>query len=171
VRVAHSSGALTVGGEIRAHDGRHFGEVISGSGLPPGTEPDHAYYDYHPRTLSAGLYAREEWQAAATLLVTADLAWRHQDYFMRGDQFDGIEFDQSYDFLNPRLGVTWTPRPSVTTFASWAYASREPAFRDLYDAEGAGSVPLYAVRDPANNVYEDPLIDPEHVSDFELGAS
>ncbi len=112
-RLAHASGALTVGGELRAHDGRHFGEVISGSGLPPGTEPNHAYYDYHPRTLSAGLYAREEWQALSTVLVTADLAWRHQDYFMRGDQFDGVEFDQSYDFLNPRLGLSWTPRTFV----------------------------------------------------------
>ncbi len=31
-------------------------------------------------------------------------------------------------------------------------------------------MPLYAIRDPANNVYEDPLIDPEHVSDLELGV-
>ena len=45
--------------------------------------------------------------------------------------------------------------------------SREPAFRDLYDAEGVGSVPLY--RDPRR--YEDPLIRPEHVNDFELGGA
>ena len=48
-------GALTVGGELRAHDGRHWGEVVTGDGLPPGTAPGHTYYDYHPRTLSAAL--------------------------------------------------------------------------------------------------------------------
>jgi len=167
----HSGGALTIGGELRAHDGRHFGEVISGDGLPPGTAPDHTYYDYHPRTLSSGLFAREEWTLHSTLLATADLGWRHQGYQMRGDHFDGIQFDQLYDFATPRLGLTWTPRPSVTAFAAWAHARREPAFRDLYDAEGAGSVPLYAYRDPANNIYRDPLVRPERVQDYEVGAA
>jgi iron complex outermembrane receptor protein len=169
VRVEHSGGVLTVGGELRAHDGRHWGEVVTGDGLPPGTAPGHTYYDYHPRTLSASLFVREEWQPVPQLLLTADLAWRHQSYRMREDRFDGIRFDQDYDFLLPRLGMTFTPCPSTTLFTSFAVSSREPAFRDLYDAEGAGSVPLYRIRDTAANRYEDPLIRPEHVSDWEAG--
>src|SRR5438093_1376287 len=84
----------------RAHDGRHWGEVISGNGLPPGTEPDHTYYDYHPRTVAGGLFLREEWQLRPELLVTGDMAWRHQSYFMRGDRPDAlfhlfpVRFDQ-----------------------------------------------------------------------------
>jgi iron complex outermembrane receptor protein len=162
VRMEHDRGALTVGGEIRAHDGRHFGEVTSGNALTPGTEPDHRFYDYHPRTLSAGLFVREEWAATPALRVTGDLAWRHQGYRMRGDRFDGIAFDQDYDFFLPRLGLTWSPRADLDLFASWARTRREPAFRDLFDAEGAGSVPLF--RDG------EPLIRPERVDDFELGA-
>lgn len=171
LRIAHPGGALIVGGELRAHDGRHFGEIVSGDGLPPGTPPNHVYYDYHPRTLSAGLFAREEWDAAPELRVTADLAWRHQGYQMRGDRFDGVRFDQHYDFALPRLGLTWSPRAGVSAFASWSYAEREPAFRDLYDAEGPGSVPLYRTVDVANGVYRDPLITPERVNDWELGGS
>ena len=57
------------------------------------------------------------------------------------------------------------------TYAAWSHARREPAFRDLYDAEGAGSVPLYAYRDLVNNVYRDPLVRPEKVEDYELGAA
>ncbi|HET9325411.1 MAG TPA: TonB-dependent receptor [Candidatus Eisenbacteria bacterium] len=159
-RDAHT---LTVGGELRAHDGRHIGSVISGSGLPPGTEPDHVYYDYHPRTLSTGLFMREEWSPSASLAWTLDLAWRHQGYFMRGDQFDGIEFDQSYDFGLPRLGVRWRPRADLTLFAAAGHSRREPAFRDLYDAEGAGSVPLFANGEP--------LVEPEKVMDYEAGVS
>jgi iron complex outermembrane receptor protein len=170
-RIAHAHGALTVGGELRFHDGRHVGTVISGDGLPPGTQPDHAYYDYHPRTLAAGLFAREEWDASRALRVTADLAWRHQGYDMRGDRFDGVAFRQKYDFALPRLGVSWTPAPAWNAYASAAIASREPAFRDLYDAEGAGSVPLYRVVEVAAGRYEDPLIRPERVNDYELGAS
>ncbi|HTK31850.1 MAG TPA: TonB-dependent receptor [Candidatus Saccharimonadaceae bacterium] len=170
-KFTHARGALIVGGELRAHDGRHFGEVLSGSALPPGTAPDVQYYDYHPRTLAAGLFAREEYSLAPALLATADLGWRHEGYAMRDDHFDGIRFDQTYDFANPRVGFTWTPRASTSVFASWALSAREPAFRDLYDAEGLGSVPLYRIADVVNNVYQDPLIKPEHVSDVELGAS
>jgi outer membrane receptor protein involved in Fe transport len=171
VRFEHAGGALVVGGELRAHDGHHWGEVLGGTPLPPGAGLDTRYYDYHPRTLAAGLFAREEWQARERWLVTADLAWRHQSYAMRGDRFDGIRFDQPYDFAIPRLGLTWSPRADLSAFASWSYSSREPAFRDLYDAEGAGSLPLYAVVDVARGVYRDPLIRPEHVQDWEAGAA
>lgn len=171
VRLAHAGGTLTVGGELRAHDGRHWGEVVTGDGSPPGTAPGHKYYDYHPRTLSAALYAREEWQPTGRLTVLADLGWRHQAYRMRGDAFDGVRFDQDYDFALPRLGITFVPGRRWTLFASWAASGREPAFRDLYDAEGPGSVPLYRVHDPVNDRYEDPLIRPERVNDWEAGAS
>ncbi len=171
VRIAHAGGELTLGGELRFHDGHHVGTVISGDGLPPGTPPDAKYYDYHPRTLSSGLFAREAWDARPDLRVTADLAWRHQGYAMRDDRFDGIRFDQSYDFALPRLGLSWKPSERWSAFASWAYASREPAFRDLYDAEGYGSVPLYREVDVAAGVYRDPLIRPEHVNHVEVGGA
>jgi iron complex outermembrane receptor protein len=160
-----------VGGELRGHDGHHVGQVLSGGTLPPGTPPDMSYYDYHPRTFSSALFAREEWDATPTVRVTADLAWRHQGYDMRDDVFDGIRFEQPYNFALPRLGVTWTPRPAWSAFASYAYASREPSFRDLYDAEFVGAVPLFANVDPATNVWTDPLINPERVQDLELGGA
>jgi iron complex outermembrane receptor protein len=170
-RVREGWGHWTVGGELRAADGRHLGAVTSGNGLPPGTPPDALYYDYHPWTLSTALFARAEWEATPQLVITGDVAWRHQAYYMRGDEFDGIRFDQTYDFVNPRAGVTWTPRPGLSTYASYARSGREPAFRDLYDAEGAGSKPLYEISDTVNNIYENPLVTPETVDDFELGVT
>jgi iron complex outermembrane receptor protein len=89
---------------------------------------------------------------------------------MRDDRFGGIRFDQSYDFVNPRLGLTWSPRAGADLFASWAHAGREPSFQDLFDGEGPGAVPLYRVADVATNTYRDPLVRPETVDDFELGA-
>jgi len=167
----HAHGTLIVGGELRGHDGRHFGEVKFGSTLPPGTEPDHAYYDYHPRTLSAGLFAREEWTPAPAWTITADAAWRHQSYSMRDDRFDGLSFEQAYDFLNPRLGVAWRPGGAITAFASWAQARREPSFRNLYDAEGVGNLPRFGYLNPGTGRYENPLIRPERVQDWEAGLA
>lgn len=162
-RMEHAHGALTLGGELRAHDGHHVGTVISGDGLPPGTAPDAPYYDVHPRTLSAGVFGREEWDATSTLRVTADLAWRHQHYDMREDRYGEIAFTQTYDFALPRLGVTWTPAPTWSAYASAAWASREPALRDLYDAEGVGNSPLIRRGES--------LLSPERVQDLELGAT
>src|SRR5262249_32085809 len=127
--------------------------------------------DFHPRTLAGSLFAREEWRLRSDLQVTGDLAWRHQTYDMRGDEFGGIAFTQGYDFALPRLGITWTPREAVSAFASWSYSSREPALRNLYDGESPGSVPLYRTIDVAAGIYEDPYVTPEHVSDFEAGGA
>jgi iron complex outermembrane receptor protein len=170
-RWAQAHGALTVGGELRFHDGHHVGTVIAGDPLPPGTPNPSGYYDYHPRTMAAGLYAREEWDLSQALRLTGDLAWRHTGYAMRDDHFDGIAFDQHYDLGVPRVALAWQPTKAWQAFASYSYASREPAFRDLYDGEGVGSVPLYGHIDVAAGIYEDPLIRPEHVNDYELGGS
>ena len=160
LRIERGSGALTLGGELRGHDGHHVGTVFGGDGLPPDVEADHRYYDYHPRTLSAGVFGREEWRARPHLLATLDFAWRHQGYEMRGDRFDRVRFDQSYDFALPRLGLTWAGH-EWSAFAAVAHARREPAFRDLYDGEGVGNAPLIASGKP--------LIRPERVNDYELG--
>ena len=80
-----------------------------------------------------------------------------------------IDFDQRYNFAVPRVGLTWTPREELNAFLAWSHARREPAFRDLYDAEGAGSLPLY--RGAAAGVYDEPLIRPERVNDYEAGAT
>ncbi len=176
VRFEHPGGAIILGGELRAHDGRHWGEVLSGNGLPPGTQPTTSnpetfkYYDYHPRTLSGGVFMREEWSPVGGLMVTGDMAWRHQAYRMRGDQFDGIRFDQDYDFALPRVGLTYAPMPRMTAFASWSYSKREPSFRSLYDGE-SGLPPLYRKLDIAAGIYEDPYIKPEKVNDYEVGAT
>jgi iron complex outermembrane receptor protein len=170
VRFSHPDGELIVGGELRFHDGHHWGEVLSGNGLPAGTPSVHRYYDYHPRTFSGGLFLREEWRPVAALAVTGDLAWRHQDYHMRDEVFAGNRFDQGYDFALPRLGATWRPGENLSVFGSWSYGTREPRFVDLYKGERVPSVAYYGRYDPALGIAEDPLVRPEKVSDYELGA-
>ena len=55
-------------------------------------------------------------------------------------------------------------------FASFAYVQAEPILSEIYRADDPTSVPLFRVLDPANHVYEDPLVDPERLHDFEVGA-
>ena len=159
---------LTAGGELRFHDGRHYGELKSGSALPPGTPPDFTYYDYHPRTMESGAFARLEWTPTKALGALADLAYRHVSYSMRDDRFDGIRFEQHYDFVSPRLAAQYAFTTTLRASASWAQTRREPAFRDLFDGEGSGNVPLFASTD-ASGRWVNPLIRPERVNDWEAG--
>ena len=171
LRITHPDGELIVGGEMRFHDGHHFGEVLGGDGLPPGTPNAHRYYDYHPRTFSGGLFLREEWRPAASLAVTGDLGWRHQDYFLRGDRFADNRFDQRYDFAVPRIGATWRPRENLSVFGSWSRAEREPRFVDLFKGERAPGALYFGRFDPLFGTAHDPLVRPEKVSDYELGGT
>ncbi len=68
-------------------------------------------------------------------------------------------------FLNPRVGVTWRPSPSLSYFASVGAVRREPTRDDMFagadnlDSTNAASIlPLDRVR-------------PEHVVDYEAGAT
>jgi len=171
LRISHADGELIVGGELRFHDGHHWGEVLSGTGLPPGTPSIHRYYDYHPRTFSGGLFMREEWRPVPTLAITGDLAWRHQGYELRGDRFAGNRFDQGYDFALPRLGATWRPGESVSVFGSWSHSEREPRFVDLFKGEQGIGLPFYQTYDPARGIAEGPFVRPEKVTDYELGGT
>ena len=170
VRVDFADGSVTLGGEIRAHDGHHVGEVLSGGTLPPGTAPDVEYYDYHPRTLAGGAFVRGERRLPHDLNATIDIAWRRQEYHMRDDAFDHLSFNQNYVFTLPRVALAWAPARDWSAFGSWSYASREPAFRDLYDGEGVGNVPLFRYAIPPDN-FSNPLVKPENVHDFEVGVS
>ncbi len=160
---------LTAGGELRFHDGHHYGEVKSGSDLPPGTPPDFKYYDYHPRTMESGAFARLEWTPTAKLGALADVAYRHVSYSMRDDHFDAIRFEQRYDFVSPRLAAQWSFATDLRASASWAATRREPAFQDLYEGEDLGNTPLFA-RVDAHGLWVDPLIRPERVNDWEAGV-
>jgi iron complex outermembrane receptor protein len=85
------------------------------------------------------------------------------------DRFNGYDFNLHYSFLSPRIGVNWNASDRWNTFASFAHTEVEPILSEIYRADDPTSVPLFRVVDPANNIYEDPLIDPETVNDFEVG--
>jgi len=85
----------------------------------------------------------------------ADLQLRHAEFRYLGAVDLG---PVSWDFVNPKLGVRWTPRDGLSLYASYGSAGREPVRNDLLVGEDNVDVPvdLRAVR-------------PEKVRDGELG--
>ena len=169
-RVKHGKGELTLGGEWREHTGRHWGELTWSAALPPGTEPNHVFYDYTGRVNVLSAFAQEAFDLRPGVKLTGSLQWRRPRYAIGDDRYNGYDFDLHYSFLNPRAGVNWNLNDRVSAFASFAYVQVEPILSELYRPDDPTSVPLFGRLDPANHIYEDPLVDPENVRDYEIGV-
>jgi iron complex outermembrane receptor protein len=168
-KIRHGRGELTFGGEWREHTGRHWGELTWAAALPPGTNPNHVFYDYTGRVNVVSGFAQEAFDVRPDVRVTGSLQWRRTRYAIGRDRYNGYDFDLAYSFLNPRLGANWNVSDRWNVFASYAHMRAEPILSEIYRADDPTSVPLFRRLDPANHVYEDPLIDPERLNDFEAG--
>ena len=168
-RLRHGKGELTVGGEWREHTGRHWGELTWSVALPPGVQPDAVFYDYTGRVNVLSTFVQEAYQATRDILATGSLQWRRTRYAVGDDKFSGYDFDLHYSFLSPRVGVNWNASDRWNAFGSFAHTQVEPILSEIYRADDPTSVPLFRVVDPVNHIYEDPLIDPETLNDYEVG--
>ena len=94
----------------------------------------------------------------------ADLNLRHADFRYNPSSSAAIPVQVvSWNFANPRAGVTWTASPSVSLYATAGRTLREPARGDLFSGADdinsgniAGLLPLTRVH-------------PEEVNDYEAG--
>ena len=95
----------------------------------------------------------------------ADLQFAFHNYKFLKDKRKNYEFDVSYNFLTPRLGVNYNVSESVNAFGNFSIAQREPVFRAIYDAQYVYSEPLFEDMDNFKN----PLIKDEKMYDYEAG--
>jgi len=169
-RFRHERGELTVGAEFRKHDGQHWGELTWAAALPQGTQPNHLFYDYTGRVGVLSAFAQEGYDLKPDLRLTGSLQWRGTRYSIGDDAFNNYDFGIDYSFLNPRLGLNWNASSRWNLFGSYARMSVEPLLSEIYRPDDPTSVPLFGTLDPANGIYEDPLIVPETANDWEAGA-
>ena len=162
-------GDLVFGGEIRYHKSEHYGEVTFGDVLPPGTPDDYLYYFYNGGKNTYSVYANEIYRATDKLTGMVGLQYVYHRYKIENDRFKPYDFDVSYNFFTPRFGVNYAFNNILRVFGNFSIAKREPRLKDIYDGENPYSTPNFRIVDPATNTYEDPLIKPEEMNDYELG--
>ena len=168
-RFRHDRGELTVGGEWREAVGRRWGEITWGAALAPGVQPNFVFYDYTGRVNVMSGFVQEAFDIRPDLKLTGSLQLRRTRYAIGKDRYNDYNFDLHYTSLNPRVGVNWNANDRWSVFGSYAHAQVEPILGEIYRPDDPTSVPLFRVVDPVNDIYEDPLIDPEKVNDFEAG--
>jgi iron complex outermembrane receptor protein len=168
-RFEHAKGELTLGGEWREAIGRHWGELTWSAALPPSTDPNHVFYDYTGRVNMLSAFAQEAFDLRPDLKVIGSLQYRRPRYAVGDDRYNGYNFDLHWDFLNPRAALNWNASERTNVFASYAHTQTEPILTEIYRADDPTAVPLFRVLDPATGTYEDPLVDPETLNDYEFG--
>jgi iron complex outermembrane receptor protein len=173
----------TLGLEARLHRSLRWGRIQeAGTAIPDavvGPDADHRLWQYRGEKIITSAFASHLFRPVDALAVQADLQLTGRRYrFYDEHTFDregfrAHDFTVPYLFLNPRLGATLYPDRPLSAYASIAFASREPRRTQLYDGgEGpAGAAPQFEQRGDGSFNYDNPLIEPEHLVDVELGGS
>lgn len=146
---------LTFGGMYSYYDGDHYGKLpwIKHAATIP---VNYEWYRNVGEKSEVNLFTKAEYQLNQKLSLFGDLQYRHIDYRFSGMDDDGMDLtgDFTYDFFNPKAGLSFRLNDYNRFYASVAVGQREPLRADLKDGIKGGAV------NP---------IRPERMIDYELG--
>lgn len=135
---------LIFGGGYNEYKGDHFGEVIWAR-FASNSEYRDRYYDDTSTKTDFNTYAKAIYNLDDKWSLFGDLQYRGVTYQANGED-TGI-VDDSFNFFNPKAGLTYDLNPNNNFYFSFARANREPNRND----------------------YENGNPRPEKLNDFELG--
>lgn len=164
---------ITWGGAYNLYDGGHYGD-ITWSRYPLFTARDYLtdaansfrtsyrYYEGDATKKDFNTYLKASYQLN-DLFLFADVQYRHIDYAIAGIDNDlrDITQDATFNFFNPKVGITYQLSAASNVYASYALANKEPIRSDFTDwpvgqspkAEQLHDIEAgYRVRSPRFNV-------------------
>lgn len=135
---------LILGGGWNKYEGDHLGEVIWAR-FPSNGNIGDRYYDDNSTKTDLNLFAKANYKLDAHWSLFGDLQYRTVGY--RANGVDTGLVDDTFNFFNPKAGITYDMDPNNNFYFSYAVANREPNRND----------------------YENGNPKPERLNDFELG--
>ncbi|MCB0371623.1 MAG: TonB-dependent receptor [Muricauda sp.] len=135
---------LILGGGYNEYKGDHFGEIIWAR-YASNSEIRDRYYDDNSTKTDFNSYAKANYQLNDKWSIFGDLQYRRVGYKANGDDTGLV--DDTFNFFNPKTGVTFDLNRNNNFYLSYARANREPNRND----------------------YENGSPRPEKLNDFELG--
>nr|WP_299072428.1 TonB-dependent receptor [uncultured Allomuricauda sp.] len=135
---------LIIGGGYNVYKGDHFGEVIWTQFANSGAIGDRYYDDNSTKTDFNG-YVKANYKLDGKWSIFADMQYRSVGYEANGDDTGLV--DDTFNFFNPKAGITFNHNQKNNFYFSYAVANREPNRND----------------------YENGNPKPERLNDFELG--
>ncbi|TXE15802.1 TonB-dependent receptor [Psychroserpens burtonensis] len=140
---------MIFGGSYSVYDGDHFGEIIW-SEFASDSEIRDRYYEGNGKKTDLSFFTKATYRLNDKVSLYGDLQFRTVDYKTSGLTSDRVPFnvDETFNFFNPKAGITYTVNTDNNLYFSYARANREPNRSDF-----------------ENN----PDVKPEQLNDFELG--
>jgi iron complex outermembrane receptor protein len=138
---------LTFGGAWNRYIGRHYGLIVE-----PVAFAGNEWYRSRSQKTDLNVYAKANWSIATAWNAYLDVQYRTVGHKMAGtaDKLQDISQVWSYQFANPKLGITHVLSSNAKVYASYAVGSKEPSRQDFVD--NPGTTPR-----------------PEFLQDFEMG--
>jgi iron complex outermembrane receptor protein len=140
---------VTFGTSYSDYTGDHFGEIIWAR-YASDSEKSDTYYNGQGKKKDFSLFAKATFRLNEKVSLFGDLQTRFVNYKTTGLTSDRINMliDETYNFFNPKAGITYKLNPENNLYFSFARANREPSRSDFES---------------------NPNIKPEQLNDFELG--
>jgi len=139
---------LTFGTSYSDYTGDHFGEIIWAR-FASNSEIADNYYNGQGKKKDFSLFAKTTFRLNEKVSLFGDLQSRIVNYKTTGFTSDRINMliDETYNFFNPKAGITYNINPQNNFYFSYARANREPSRSDFES---------------------NPDIKPEQLNDFEI---
>ncbi len=139
---------LVLGGLVSTYDGDHFGKLIWAT-FASNAQPNHEFYRNKGEKSEVTFFGKLTQKVTDKLSAYVDLQIRNLGYKANGtiNELGTIDIDDSFNFFNPKLGVTYNANENTQWYLSYAKAQREPNRTD----------------------YENGSPRPEVLNDFEAG--
>lgn len=115
------------------YTGDHFGEVIWGSDLAPGTNIRDRYYFSDATKNDFSIFSKATFNLNDKLSAYIDLQGRFVNYQTAGltSDRDPLDVDTSFSFFNPKTGFVYKIAEANSLYLSYARANREPNRNDF----------------------------------------
>jgi iron complex outermembrane recepter protein len=169
----HTNGDLIVGGEFRIHRSEHWGNINYAEKLPVGVTGGYQYYYYKGGKDMFSAYVHETYQLNEDINLLGELQVAYNKYLLYQEKYLGTDFSMKNTFINPRFGINYKFLNNANIYFSFARVSREPRLSNYYNADESsnGAVPQFQHNLDGSYNFGEPLVHPETMNDFELGAS
>ncbi len=194
IEIENEFGKSMFGVEIRIHRSEHWGKINFAEDLPSNFDPDFKFYSYDGVRNIYSVFGSQYFNINDDLTINLEAQLVNHLYAIQNEKAGNVYseyktmngaiiqngnriFDINYMFFNPRIGLNYKINSKNRAYFSSGYTSREPRMRNLYAASDSwtGAVPLFEKVIDTNGVvsynFENPLVKPEQMLNFELGWS
>ena len=135
----------SLGGALNRYEGDHFGKVLWVKNYAGMLSPDHEYYRNVGTKTDGNVYLKADYSLTDNLNAYADLQYRHIDYTIEGnnDKWNSVtnaglqrlDIDDTFDFFNPKFGLSWQINDHNRVFGSFSVAQKEPTRNNYTDGK------------------------------------